>query len=318
MYTATLLIALLTLFSATKESVFAQSRQSNAVNEDTHLIGRLRADGANSLIEVYAVFDGHGGTTASFFLKKHFMARLGEVFEESRSVEVALTQTLLVLDEEYAKAHPTESLRQGACALVLAKTNDEIVSANLGDSYAILIPLDAPHTWKPLNRMLNAANADENLRLHKEIAAGMYPSEFRVEPISEAAGKGVYLRNLKYGGLQPTRSIGDRYFRPVTTAIAEITKMSIPPQGARIVLATDGLWDELSAADVATLATSVKTVREAGDSLMKTSFAEAAAKGRLSIDALERMRKQAQSRRFIDDTTILVFDAMKTNRHDEF
>jgi len=102
-----------------------------------------------------------------------------------------------------------------------------------------------------------------------------------------------------YRDLQMTRSIGDWLAADLVVPQPDIMTFTVGPHDfERVVLASDGLWDVVSTADVATVC-------------------RRSANPQLAADRLLRMAKEAYQRRgvsgFRDDTTILVVDINPSN-----
>jgi pyruvate dehydrogenase phosphatase len=145
--------------------------------------------------------------------------------------------------------------------------NNRLYCGNAGDSLAILVNEDSPMGFTELNRELNANNPDEQQRLKAQ-----FPGEEDVVVCKGTTGKSCYIK----GRLQPSRSIGDfrlkypefnnpnnyppemEYQSPLKnfsgnyiSAIPEVTAVDITPKHRWVVMASDGLWDQLGRQEVA-------------------------------------------------------------------
>ncbi len=77
---------------------------------------------------------------------------------------------------------------------------------------------------------------------------------------------------------------------------------------AVVILATDGIWDELSsevAARIATDAAASGTVQPAS-AIMNAAFEHAAAYSHMTVAQLKNMQPGSQRRRLVDDCTVVV------------
>jgi protein phosphatase PTC2/3 len=180
---------------------------------------------------LFCVFDGHGGANVSAFLKAHFVeAFLTEMLEyislnESMRSEVpgttalqkGLRRCLTRLDEAMLR----QQVKGGSTAVCVVLSPGHIVTANVGDSRALLrrrgqcIPLSFDH--KPYTLV-------EKRRI---LASGMTVRHKRVN-----------------GDLAVSRAMGDFMHKPAVTCVPDITIFPRDESGDEfIVLACDGVFD---------------------------------------------------------------------------
>jgi serine/threonine protein phosphatase PrpC len=118
-----------------------------------------------------------------------------------------------------------------------------IITANVGDSRAILSrnasAIDLTRDHKP-----NDPIEEERIEARGGYVAWCGDTDTQGNPIE---GSGIYRVN---GNLALSRAIGDRSERPAVCAAPEISVTPITPEDEFLVLATDGLWDVMSSADV--------------------------------------------------------------------
>ncbi|ORX94005.1 protein serine/threonine phosphatase 2C [Basidiobolus meristosporus CBS 931.73] len=229
------------------------------------------------------VFDGHSGPQCSNRLSRELLPRLKDsLFPLLRAkateekVNEAIDKTFVQLDEEIVKGalekmvqDPEKAVARylpealsGSCALVacLDTENGEIHVACTGDSRALLGRRSASGTFEavPLSIDQTAKNEKERQRMLQE-----HPGEEET----------VLVRNRILGSLAPTRALGDSRYKwdikvqaliqstllpnvrgpprnylspPYVTAKPEIMHHQIAEGDEFLVLATDGLWDELT------------------------------------------------------------------------
>lgn len=86
---------------------------------------------------LFGVFDGHGGREVAEYAKENFKKKFinNKAFKEQKYRE-ALVQTFMLLDKELEKEE--YSMDAGATACVVFVTQDKIITANAGDSRAVL------------------------------------------------------------------------------------------------------------------------------------------------------------------------------------
>lgn len=136
--------------------------------------------------------------------------------------------------------------RVGACALAAIVTDSIIFVANAGDCEGVILGDSEPIKT---NERLNAGEPSEQKRLRQS-----FPNEPDIY-------KCIQNTNYCYvkGRLQPTRSMGDFYLKdpeynftnlaiftgPYITHEPKMTRFNVRPEHKTLVLASDGLWDEL-------------------------------------------------------------------------
>lgn len=211
-------------------------------NEDKH-IHYLNIDGQDSTlnyINLFGVFDGHGGKLVSSFLKKqlpkYFMNKklMDLKNNKSKFISDSYVKIFNRLQEKLAEAHPIAVKRCGSTAVCGInykdnKNNSILWVINTGDSRSVLcngnneaIPLSFDH--KP------------NSKTEKE-------------RIFNLGGKDkVYFDGIDWRvcDLSLSRSFGDLDASPYVTHKPEIYKYKLNKNDKFLIFACDGLWDVLS------------------------------------------------------------------------
>lgn len=118
-----------------------------------------------------------------------------------------------------------------------------IVTANVGDSRAVL---SRNYTAVDLTRDHKPNDPIEHARIEKKGGYVMWcgDQDAAGHPV---LGTGIYRVN---GNLALSRAVGDRSERPAVSAEPEITVTPITADDDFLVIATDGLWDVMTSADV--------------------------------------------------------------------
>jgi len=201
-----------------------------------------------------------------------------EINEENEE-DIGKIYTSPLDDEETIKKQMKTAL-SGACALVAIVDNetDDLYVACTGDSRAVLgrkvkinqynenenYDKDYVYEAIPLSIDQTLRNEEEVKRMEKE-----HPHE----------NETMFIRNRVLGGLMPTRTFGDSRYKwsskvqkslvtpkfinrrplpfyytpPYITAEPEVTCHPLTEEDQFLVMATDGIWDELSNEDVVNL-----------------------------------------------------------------
>ena len=217
---------------------------------------------------LFAVFDGHGGREVVEFVEAHFSPILKKelTFDEKRSVEDCLTSAYIITDIKSRQA----KLMQSGCTAVtcyLETRSDGRVlhSANIGDSRAVLC---RSGKTERLSRDHKASDKDEKSRI-------------------ESLG-GFVLRDRVLGMLAVSRAFGDHNLKQFVSARPFITSTELKGDEEFVIVACDGLWDEVTDEEA------VKIVR---DSFLKKENELKAADALVKV-ALEKGTK--------DNVTVMV------------
>jgi serine/threonine protein phosphatase PrpC len=221
-------------------------------NEDRLMYNRQHYGWGDFHAYATGVLDGHDGAMASQFLSDSLPPLLlKKIFASKAQLGPAITSAFDQLESELEKTRTTS----GSCVALNCLFGRYIINANLGDcrvAYVPLNPLDqtpqpGKFTW--LSRDMKASSPHERDRIR---ACGGQVIDGRVAGI-----------------LEPSRTIGDfdvkaRCPKNTITPIPELRLADLLTTGRRaddtsmqaggaavIVSATDGVWDECGAAEIA-------------------------------------------------------------------
>ncbi|XP_052618547.1 probable protein phosphatase 1N isoform X1 [Peromyscus californicus insignis] len=212
--------------------------------EDAHC-ARLALPGLPSGWAFFAVLDGHGGARAARFgarhLPGHVLGELGPAPREPEDVRQALRSAFLRADAHLRALWP-RSDPGGSTAVALLVSPRFLYLAHCGDSRALL------------SRSGSMAFCTEDHRPHR-------PRER--ERIHDAGG--TVRRRRVEGSLAVSRALGDFAYKQAPGRPPELQLVSAEPEVAAlarqaedefVLLASDGVWDTLSGADLAGLVAS--------------------------------------------------------------
>jgi pyruvate dehydrogenase phosphatase len=299
-------------------------------------------------VNLYGVFDGHGGWQVSEYCMKTVPKKFNELFLDTNTIEDSIRKVFLSTDADIKaqieKAYDfgfSKSARVGSCGLVSIVTESKIFIGNVGDSKSTIIRKGKK--YQVLTTDQSADNPIERNRLVKE-----HPDEPDIfkckKEWTEKVGGGLFTASeeiRKYsicyvkGVLQPTRAFGDFHLKyerlsfdkdrnkgflndgykksfPYITADPEITVIDRRPDDQFLVLATDGLWDELSDEEVTEI---VEAQIAAGSDCQKIStvlveeaLKKAAIKSNLPIEMMCNLPQGPRRRSIHDDISVIVVD----------
>ena len=197
--------------------------------EDEHLITsfNLTIGRKEFPIQLFGVFDGHGGDEASIYLKENLKKKVRETLQEFCSEELADHEIGEALKETFKRLHKEFSEpRSGTTATVSLLINGKLWTANVGDSRAIL---------------------DNGIQLSRD-AKPTDPLDLK--GIVKRGGK--VFRNRINGVLAVGRAIGDYDIGNGINPNPTITSIPIP-HGAYLIIACDGIFDVCSTRELAEL-----------------------------------------------------------------
>lgn len=255
----------------------------------------------------FGVFDGHGCSHVAMSCKD----RLHEILKEELQVCLDWNETMkrsfskmdkeVVVTGQSSGASCRCELQTPQCdavgstAVVSIVTPDKIVTANCGDSRAVLcrggkaVPLSSDH--KP-------DRPDELLR------------------IQAAGGRVIYWDGARVlGVLAMSRAIGDNYLKPYVCAEPEVTITERTDADDCLILASDGLWDVISNETACGIAR--MCLNGLGPSSTPTQNGNQATSpvegsNKTCSDAALLLTKLAMARNTTDNVTVLVVDLRRS------
>lgn len=203
---------------------------------------------------LYAVYDGHGGDSASQYCYEEFLTKvIHGVFspdtqspvateDEVGPVEMASTSSIIgamkdafrSIDESFSVLCKSRSFGGGSTAVVAIIHNRQLIVGNVGDSRCILVRRGGQVTTMTDDH--KPSREDEERRIKSLGGRVMFWGRWRVE-----------------GVLAVSRAIGDVSLKPYVCAEPEVTSHDLDSDedAMFVVLATDGLFDVMSNEEVA-------------------------------------------------------------------
>eukprot|EP00501_MAST-03F_sp_TOSAG23-6_P002332 GSMAST32.ASY1.ANO1.2434.1 assembled CDS len=246
--------------------VVSATYQANGPIEDKITIS---SDGASGT-SIFAVFDGHGGPLVSTFARNNLAHTENNEISASpvdlKTMEEILRESFLKTEQDYIIHAKEQQLRlrrtrannAGSCACIIALRGDDLFAMNAGDNIKNIKETKDKKNPRPVQLTTdhNCYNEEEILAVKKRSndSDAIRPSR------QDCTGL------LRVGGsLAVTRCLGDLYLKlpdfsrppfhdhlPYITAEPEINHYQWSAKQF-IVVASDGLWDELTNEDVQNL-----------------------------------------------------------------
>tara|TARA_B110001452_G_scaffold256952_1_gene250741 strand:- start:1267 stop:2688 length:1422 start_codon:yes stop_codon:yes gene_type:complete len=198
-------------------------------------------DGSGEL-SCFLVADGHGGPLVAEYASKHVLEHIQRARPDDATVGTVMHDAFVRVHAEVKD--PTLFQAAGCTCTVVGinKRTHLLTCANVGDSQSILVLPDGLATPLSVDHRLEA-NLEERERIERcggrlgrANVGGVPGGPLRVWP----------------GGLAMSRALGDPDCEG-TGVVAEpsVSQVQMPPEGGRVVLCSDGVWDALSVEQVA-------------------------------------------------------------------
>ncbi|MCE7735872.1 MAG: protein serine/threonine phosphatase 2C family protein [Candidatus Heimdallarchaeota archaeon] len=209
-------------------SVFCTIGNHRSSNEDRYHI-ELLSFGEYELLFI-GIFDGHGGSKCSNFLKENitkYFQFTDEDLSDIEKLKKSITSSCLVINQIFFATYPDDY--DGSCALMsfLLKTKKgyHLLVANVGDSMGLVLKKAKKRKldYSILNKLHKPFDPHEKARLEES---------------------GFVVINDRFLGLAVSRAFGDQDLAEKgITCIPEFRDCEITKKFRYMVLASDGLWD---------------------------------------------------------------------------
>lgn len=248
---------------------------------------------------LYCVCDGHGGVAAAQFLKERMGADLVKRLPPGpppavmtrdhpwlEKVRMALIDCFMWMDEEFEKEGLPPSI--GSTVTVALLSGWLLTIANIGDSECFMDVGNRKEYELTTSHKIDT-NRGEQSRL-KAVGKTVRPLSQDLFQPAEDDEQGVGPMRVWPCGLAVSRSIGDYDCGCEITAAPHVRQVEVPMSGARMIMASDGLWDHVTGRRAMRAARKL-TLRECPKELIELADSK-------SGDGLT------------DDTTVLIVDFM--------
>ncbi len=212
-----------------------QGRRPTMEDEHLAVAFNLNVGGKDYPIQLFGIFDGHGGPNASRFVRDHLVEKLKETLKEYNPRKIteagvwkALKMACVRLNRDYRTLRHTD----GTTATVALILDNYLYAANVGDSRTIL-----DNAGTPMQLTEDAKPNDARYRKGIEHRGG------RVLQCDVPRVNGI---------LAVARSIGDHLLHG---AISARPKITVTPRreiraGSHLILCCDGITDVARSVDL--------------------------------------------------------------------
>lgn len=194
----------------------------------------------STLFSVFAIFDGHNGVSAAVFTKEHLMDHVMSAIppgigseEWLHALPRALVAGFVKTDIEFQR----KGEASGTTATLVVIDGLTVTVASVGDSRCILDSKDGT---------ISLLTVDHRLEENEEERERVTASGGEVGRLNLCGGQEVGPLRCWPGGLCLSRSIGDMDVGEFIVPIPHVKQVKLPESGARLIIASDGIWDALS------------------------------------------------------------------------
>ncbi|KAL8487098.1 hypothetical protein ACS0TY_023685 [Phlomoides rotata] len=192
--------------------------------------------GFSSPVAFYGVFDGHGGTDASSFVRNNILKFIVENSYFPSCLEKAIKSAFLKADYAFADDSSLD-ISSGTTVLTAFISERKMIVANAGDCRAVL------------------GKRGRAIEMSKDHKPNYAPEKLRIEKLGGAIYDG-YLN----GQLSVSRALGDWHMKgpkgsacPLS-AEPELQEILLTEEDEFLIMGCDGLWDVMSSQCAVTMA----------------------------------------------------------------
>ncbi|CAM0881729.1 unnamed protein product [Alopecurus aequalis] len=201
---------------------YSSFRGRRASMEDFHDIKSSKIDAKT--INIFGVFDGHGGSSAAEYLKGHLLENLLKHPAFITNTKLAISESYKKTDSDFLDTETNIHREDGSTASTAIFVGNHLYVANVGDSRAVI------------------SKAGKAIALFDDHKPNRSDERERIE---NAGGVVTFSGTWRVGGvLAMSRAFGDRLLKQFVVAEPEIQKHTIVLEF--LILASDGLWDVVS------------------------------------------------------------------------
>ena len=200
-------------------------------------------------VTFFAIYDGHGGSSCSDFLRDHLHTLIcySECFLSN--VQQAIYEGFAKAEEMFINnEYKVRKDKSGSCALVAIIVNDKLYVANCGDSRAVMSMKDGKE-WKDITVDHKPNEEHEKKRIEMN-GGSVYQSQ-----IALLKGKIMGPYRVIPGRLSVSRTIGDGNAKEekkgVIIARPDVYECELKEKDVDfVVMACDGVFDQMSSKEV--------------------------------------------------------------------
>nr|XP_043637138.1 probable protein phosphatase 2C 12 [Erigeron canadensis] len=223
--------------------VSGQANQSKKGEDFTFIKSecqRLIGDGVTTY-SVFGVLDGHNGSAAAIYTKENLLSNvLGAIPPDLNREEwiAALPRALVAGFVKTDKDFQEKGQLSGTTVTFVIIEGFVVTVASVGDSRCILESADGS---------LHYLSADHRFEDNEEETERVTASGGEVGRLNTGGGQQIGPLRCWPGGLCLSRSIGDLDVGEFIVPVPYVKQVKLSSSGGRLIIASDGVWDALSA-----------------------------------------------------------------------
>ncbi|XP_030452314.1 probable protein phosphatase 2C 38 [Syzygium oleosum] len=299
--------------------------QANNLLEDQSQLesGQLSFTDSGPFGALVGIYDGHGGSEASRFVRNNLFCNIKKLVSEHKEVSANVIKKAFSATEEdflsMVKKHwhnKPQIASAGSCCLVGVISNGTLIVGNAGDSRAVLGR--AVKNSKRITPIQLSEEHNVNFESVREEVRSLHPHDQQIVMLKHKVWR------VK-GLIQVSRSIGDAYLKrtefnreplphkfrlpepfikPILSSEPSVSIHQLQREDHFLIFASDGLWEHLSNQDAVDI---VKNYPRKGIArrLIKAALKEAAKKREMRYSDMKRI-KCGVRRHFHDDISVVV------------
>lgn len=214
--------------------------------EDRTLIGSFYNFG--NKVRIFAIFDGHGGSQTSDWLKHNLWDLFQTQFSNEKLTRSRIQKFIQGVDIKLASDKSIGS--SGSTAIIVLLCYDKTILINLGDSRAVCYYKDQLIRLNTFSNNIHNSNTQFNRIIQATVDHSVQNDGFRISQTTAFIAGKYLVHPDNYSQLGLARCFGDFDFKrtnpPFVSNQADVYKLPIFPEPIRIILASDGLWDVFS------------------------------------------------------------------------
>ncbi|XP_044476114.1 probable protein phosphatase 2C 12 isoform X2 [Mangifera indica] len=223
--------------------VHGQAYQSKKEEDFTLLKNecqRAMGDGVTTF-SVYGLFDGHNGTAAAIYTKENLLKNVLSAIPSQLNRDewtAALPRAMVAGFVKTDKDFQVQARRSGTTVTLVIIEGWVITVASVGDSRCVLESAEGGIYY---------LSADHRLEFNEEERDRVTASGGEVGRLNAGGGAEIGPLRCWPGGLCLSRSIGDMDVGEFIVPVPYVKQVKLSTAGGRLVISSDGVWDNLSA-----------------------------------------------------------------------
>ncbi|TVU09831.1 hypothetical protein EJB05_43327, partial [Eragrostis curvula] len=202
--------------------------------------GQRVAGDPSTSFSVFALFDGHNGSGAAIYAKQNLLNNVLSAIPTCLSREewlAVLPRALVVAFVKTDKDFQAVAETSGTTVTFVIIDEWVVTVASVGDSRCILESADGSVYY---------LSADHRFDSNPEEAERVTACGSKVGRMDVVGGPQVGPLRCWPGGLCLSRSIGDLDVGECIIAVPHVKQVKLSNAGGRIIIASDGVWDDLT------------------------------------------------------------------------